>query len=770
MKILFVPSDNNLTSGAFRSMAVLNRILNQELSIETLVVLPTEGLGVNLLNDFGIKYCFINSYNWIVKSDRELTEDQHREMAENQRKNLTAIKEFVDLIKKESIDIVHINTTYSYVAAIAAHICGVPVIWHLREFLEEDQKRKIYDREYGYRLIGQSDKIITISKALYKKYEDIFPREKMQTIYNGIDTDLFYKPAKEIFKNKKTIFICTGAVNYNKGQDSLVHACGRLFKKGYKDFELWLVGYCDERYTGIIQNVAKKYGIQDHIKLLGRRDDVNELVEQADIAFMCSKFEAFGRVTVEAMLAGALMIGANTGGTVEIVEDNKTGLLYQQGNHDDLCEKIKYALDHKEEMKKIAAAGREAMRTSFSARRNAKEIADVYPMVLKSYKPLDTAAVIVTYNRLDMLKKCLQAVLEQNDNDYNVLVVDNASTDNTAAYGKSIQDPRLIYLNTGANLGGAGGFHFGMKEAFFMGARWVWIMDDDVIPDKNALKELHAAKNSISDKKKAYFASCVYGLDGCAMNTPGVDPKSKNGYPFWYNHLDKGMVRLNAATFVSLLINSDAILNCGLPCKDFFIWGDDTEYTKRLYRNYGAAYLVGKSKVVHARTNSKNLTIFNEDNAARIGMYYYMIRNTLIYTREYAGDVAFENKLKLYEQDKQTLKKSDDPYKREKINIINKGVEGYYKYDFESFKNRFNPFYESTPSTTIPSSKIEPPKKRCLCTRIREYYKTYGFVAFCKRALYGKKREGARYKFARFITWLPRKIYWAIKKRPAEHN
>ena len=111
--------------------------------------------------------------------------------------------EFVELIKKEHIDLIHINTTYSYVAAIAGLITKTPIVWHLREFLEEDQKRKIYDKEYGYKIISKADRIVTISKALYHKYESIFPKEKMQVIYNGIDTAEFYNPKKQIFNNEK---------------------------------------------------------------------------------------------------------------------------------------------------------------------------------------------------------------------------------------------------------------------------------------------------------------------------------------------------------------------------------------------------------------------------------------------------------------------------------------------------------------------------------------------------------------------------------------
>lgn len=131
MKILFVPSDNNIVSGAFRSMATLNKILNDKFKVETLVVLPNKtGNGSQLLDEYNIRYTFIDSFNWIVKSDRELTKEQHEQMAIEKAHNEIAIKQFVELIKKEHIDLIHINTTYSYVGAIAGLITRTPIVWH----------------------------------------------------------------------------------------------------------------------------------------------------------------------------------------------------------------------------------------------------------------------------------------------------------------------------------------------------------------------------------------------------------------------------------------------------------------------------------------------------------------------------------------------------------------------------------------------------------------------------------------------------------------
>ena len=92
------------------------------------------------------------------------------------------------------------------------------------------------------------------------------------------------------------------------------------------------------------------------------------------------------------------------------------------------------------------------------------------------------AAVIVTYNRLPMLKKCVDALLRQNKGQFDILLIDNASTDGTGDYGAAAAagSERIFYHNTGANLGGAGGFSYGIRTGVTEGYDYLWLMDDDI--------------------------------------------------------------------------------------------------------------------------------------------------------------------------------------------------------------------------------------------------------------------------------------------------
>ena len=259
-------------------------------------------------------------------------------------------------------------------------------------------------------------------------------------------------------------------------------------------------------------------------------------------------------------------------------------------------------------------------------------------------KDIKVAALVVTYNRKALLVECLDAILAQEFIPATIVVVDNASTDGTdtlfAEGGELTSIPGLHYFRMAENLGGAGGFKEGVKRCMEAGCDWIWLMDDDCIAKPDTLSELVSALPAAGKLggEVSFLASSVYGPAGEPMNVPGVDMRpTANGYADWYAGLADGLVEIELATFVSLLINARAVEMLGLPVGSFFIWGDDTEYTTRLTHNYGPAYMVGKSTVLHKRTNAKRLDIQNESDPARIANFHLLYRNSLIVQRYHYG-------------------------------------------------------------------------------------------------------------------------------------
>ena len=286
-------------------------------------------------------------------------------------------------------------------------------------------------------------------------------------------------------------------------------------------------------------------------------------------------------------------------------------------------------------------------------------------------------AVIVTYNRKEKLKKCIDCLLGQVDSKCDVLIVNNASTDGTE---EMIQNeyaiPGVHYYNTGANLGGAGGFEFGVREAVLKGYKYIWIMDDDTWPEEDALSELFKV-----DKKTngdwGFLSSVAYWTDGsiCRMNI-----QKRN----IFKHIGKKEYEtefspIKMCSFVSLLVKSEIVKELGLPIGDYFIWTDDYEFTGRISRKY-KCYMVPGSKVIHAMSRHTRVN-FATDDSDRIERYKYIYRNDVHCYRQY----GFFGALYLILKDSYTviniIIKSDT--KMEKIKVLFAGVKEGLKYNPE---------------------------------------------------------------------------------------
>jgi rhamnopyranosyl-N-acetylglucosaminyl-diphospho-decaprenol beta-1,3/1,4-galactofuranosyltransferase len=232
-------------------------------------------------------------------------------------------------------------------------------------------------------------------------------------------------------------------------------------------------------------------------------------------------------------------------------------------------------------------------------------------------------AIVVTHNRKEMLRECLDALAAQHRAPDRVLVVDNASSDGTRdVVARDYPDVDLVALAT--NEGGAGGFHEGMKRAHADGAEWLWLMDDDTIPAPDALAELLAAPDRL-EERPTVLASKVVWEDGRMhpMNVPGFERRRLQRV---VDGAERGLMPVRFGTFVSLLLAADAVERHGLPLKHFFVWSDDIEYTGRVLLDE-PGYLVPASVAVHKTAEPHTAMSAPPDR------FYYHVRNTLFIIR-----------------------------------------------------------------------------------------------------------------------------------------
>jgi rhamnopyranosyl-N-acetylglucosaminyl-diphospho-decaprenol beta-1,3/1,4-galactofuranosyltransferase len=262
-----------------------------------------------------------------------------------------------------------------------------------------------------------------------------------------------------------------------------------------------------------------------------------------------------------------------------------------------------------------------------------------------SCKEARIAAVVVTYNRRALLEGCLDALLRQHRPLDEILVIDNASTDDTAEMLAEKYNGKITHVRLEENVGGAGGFYEGIRLAYEKGHNWIWVMDDDVEPMADALRVL-AESPAFSDPSVGFLASLVLDSNLKAQTSPyrrfnrlmaacpAVDESS----------LEQSLVPIEAAGFLGGMIRRKAIDTVGLPLKDLFIYWDDTEFIHRISKRF-KVFLVPASKVVHKyiwvppprRKFLGLLRIPAGVPIAQAWRFYYNLRNSIFIRTRYAS-------------------------------------------------------------------------------------------------------------------------------------
>lgn len=171
-----------------------------------------------------------------------------------------------------------------------------------------------------------------------------------------------------------------------------------------------------------------------------------------------------------------------------------------------------------------------------------------------------------------------------------------------------------------------------MRKAIELGYLYAWIMDDDSIPEKEALQSL-VDKGQALDSEFSYLASLVYWTDGKLfdMNVPDFQYNSRLGLDLDRIRKNK-LLLIDTCSFVGCFINLKYAETAGLPISEFFIYGDDQEYTARL-RKLAPAYLDFDSVIVHKAPSNKGADVASADEA-RIDRFFYQARNGMYIARK----------------------------------------------------------------------------------------------------------------------------------------
>ena len=372
--VLIIASDNNTSSGAFRSMVKMCQLIMERGKYFPIVVLPKKGDGYKLLDATNIPWHYVRSYSWVQSLDEVGTLKGKASIMIKRILNTLSQKKIAAIAKNENVVGIHINSIWSYVGAYAAFVVGIPLVWHIREALDADQNKCLYSPKC-YELINKADVVIAVSDYISRCYGSRINRSKMVTIYNGIDRGEFYYDKKRE-KRKFIEFLSVANMNSKKGQEYIIKAGLALISKGISTFHVSFVG--DGRNREKLERIVESKDAGKYFAFYGQQDNVTKYYQQADVFIMSSDAEAFGRVPVEAMLMGCLVIGSNSGATPEILQNGEYGILYEKSNVSDLEKKMNEVIQNYDRYTDLARKGQRHAVNEFTAQRNAMKVEKMY--------------------------------------------------------------------------------------------------------------------------------------------------------------------------------------------------------------------------------------------------------------------------------------------------------------------------------------------------------------------------------------------------------
>ncbi|MEX2400240.1 MAG: glycosyltransferase family 4 protein [Rhodothermales bacterium] len=300
------------------------------------------------------------------------------------RTNVAAAPAVVRQLRAWRSDIVYSNSSLLLSGAIAAGFLRLPHVWHLREFGDLDYAFvPDFGRTAQTWLINRAEGIVAVSEAV-RRYYHLTASPRMKVVYSGIgwaaDLEKLRPEPVRHPSDAPYTFALVGLLHPAKGQQTAIEALHELIRAG-RNVKLVLAGSGSADYRKRLEDLVHRLNLGAHVHFHGFTDDVYDVYRHANAVLMCSRNEAMGRVTAEAMASYRPVIGFRGAGTAELIRHGETGLLYD-GEHETLSASMTQFLDDPEWARSLGRRGAQRARDLFTIERYAAGVYDLLRLVL----------------------------------------------------------------------------------------------------------------------------------------------------------------------------------------------------------------------------------------------------------------------------------------------------------------------------------------------------------------------------------------------------
>jgi glycosyltransferase involved in cell wall biosynthesis len=370
--------------GANRSLLNLIEGLSSK-GVRAHVICPDRGDLLGELDRRGVPAAVL-PFEWWVSPQRRAAGVARRVV-----RNVRTVAAIAAQMVHWGTDLVYSNSSVFAVGALAADKLSLPHVWHLREFGRRDYDlRPDFGADWSRLVFRTADAAVFVSEALRRAVFGSARPKNTRVIYNGVapesEFDARRAAAERLSRRHQPFtFVLVGRFRESKGQAVALRAFARVATR-FPDVRLLLVGDAggtgEQGYFDACRALATELAVADRVEFWGYVPDPERAFLAADAALMCSRNEAMGRVTVEAMAACRPVIGCDSGGTSELIELDRTGLLYRGGADALAVAMARYVTDP-ELARRHGAAGWATARQRHSVETYAAQIAEVLLRVRK---------------------------------------------------------------------------------------------------------------------------------------------------------------------------------------------------------------------------------------------------------------------------------------------------------------------------------------------------------------------------------------------------
>lgn len=368
--VLFITHYSDMY-GANQSLCTLIVELKENYHINPIVLLRGQGPICKFMDQHDIKYYIFHFFWWVY--DGNGSKEFILSFAK-QLRNIPRIIRTYKTIQINDIRLVYTNGLPANIGLFLSKLFGCPHIWHIRESIEQFKFKFSLGKFISkLLLINAADKYILISDYLVNAYSSLLPLRKIVRIYNGIEIP---KTNTESKKENEAFNLCMlGIISEQKNNMDAIKALSILRnQKLGVNVILHLAGGYKQEYWESLRKFIEEHDLTENIRFYGHINNYNTLLSRMNLGLMCSRDEAFGRVSIEFMMHRIPVIASNSGANNELIKEGISGEIYELYNSEELADKIIHFIEKPELLHSLGQSAYDYAISNFSSVQNTKSV------------------------------------------------------------------------------------------------------------------------------------------------------------------------------------------------------------------------------------------------------------------------------------------------------------------------------------------------------------------------------------------------------------